>query len=344
MEARAFQLTGYTHATDHRANLENMSLSNLRATIRESLAHGITLLLDQERFLYRVTDVIAESTGNASVAAYVAEDHGSRFVLGAATDAAPPWLPKRLPASVFEYTQPELVPSADVFGEREELRYESSVVLPLLVDDELIGAIVILTVFPEGTSEDDMAAFTVVAEEIAPAVYVAITHERVRGAIVRDLETGAYTYEYFAERLEQELSRAQRTGNSVTIVLVEAQDFDAFEAAAGYELADELLRDLAQGFTVLMRAADVVARRGRTGFALLLPDSNVEGADVTIRRIEHLLSQVDGALVEDGFTGQTPGIIAGSATYPVDGETTAALVLAADQRMLASASSLVGEE
>lgn len=344
MEARAFQLTGYTESEDHRASRENTPLSSLRTTIREAIARGITLVLDQERFLHRVADVIAESTGNRDVAAYVAEDRGDRFVLGAATSSAPDWLPKRLPASAFDYPAPQVVDSESIFGQREDLMVESSVVMPLLIGSEPQGAIIILGVDATAISDDDLVAFTVVAEEIAPAVRVAKTHDSVRGSIVKDLDTGAYTYAFFIDRLEQEISRSQRTGHSVTIVLVEAQDFETFETAAGYELADQILRDLASGFAVLMRISDVVARRGRTGFALLLPDSDVEGADVTIRRIEHLLGQVDNALVEDGYSGQTPGIIAGSATYPADGETTAALVLAADQRMLANESQAADEE
>jgi diguanylate cyclase (GGDEF)-like protein len=312
----------------------------LRATIRDAIARGITLVLDQERFLHRVTDVIAESTGNRSVAAYIAEGPGEHFALGAATPSAPAWLPKRLTATSLAYTQTQLVATAAIFGAREELENDSSVVLPLMVGDELQGAILILGVVPEATTDEDLEAFAVVAEEIAPAVRVAKTHETLRGSIVRDMDTGAYIYTFFVDRLEQEISRAQRSGHSVTIVLVEALDFDAFEAAAGYELADRILRDLASGFAVLMRTSDVVARRGRTGFALLLPDSNVEGADVTFTRIEQLLVRVEGSLDDDGYSGPKPGIIAGSATYPSDGHTTAALVLAAEQRMLANETSL----
>lgn len=316
--------------------LESSSLSDLRSTIREAIARGIVLVLDQERFLHRVTDVIAESTGNPLVAAYVAEAYGDGLILGASTTAAPAWLPKRLPATAIPFTQTQVVESAEVFGAREELTGDSSVVMPLILGDELIGAVIVLDVVPEGLTSDDLEAFAVVAEEIAPAVSVANAHETALNSIVRDLDTGAYNYAFFSDRLEQEISRAQRTGHSVTIVLVEALDFETFEASAGYELADKTLRDLASGFTDLMRTSDVVARRGRTGFALLLPDSNVAGADVTIERVVRLVSQVDSALEANGYNGPKPGVITGSATFPADGDTTAALVLAADQRLLAS--------
>ncbi len=305
-------------------------------TVRDAIARGITLVLDQERFLRRISDIIAEGTDNPRVAVYVNNTHDDGLQLGAGTADAPAWLPKHLPTSAIAFTDTRLVESDQIFGARGDVAGTLSIVIPLSVDQELQGAILILDVDPESVTDEDLETFGVIAEEIAPAVSVAHTHETVRGSIVRDLDTGAYNYGFFTERLEQELSRAQRTGHSVTIVLVEALDFDEFEASAGYELADRTFRNLASGFTDLMRTSDVVARRGRTGFALLLPDSDVVGADVTIERVERLVSQVDDALESDGYNGPKPGVIAGSATYPADGESSAALVLAADQRLLAN--------
>ncbi|MEZ4572013.1 MAG: hypothetical protein R2849_17140 [Thermomicrobiales bacterium] len=76
----------------------------------------------------------------------------------------------------------------------------------------------------------------------------------------------------------------------------------------------------------------------------MLPDSDVEGAGVTIQRIEDRLAQVDTALEEQGYDGPLPGIIAGSATFPTDGQTPSELILAADQRMLADTGSGSGAE
>lgn len=343
MLARSFQLTGYTESSSRRPSLENTRLSNLRSVIREAIARGITLLLDEERFLHRITEVIAESSGYPVVVAYVAEPDSDLLALGAATEAAPIWLPKRLSTAAFQSLEPAIVETSSIFGEIEGFEDSRTVVAPLLANDALQGVLLILHVSPTSISDEDLEAFTVVGEEIAPAVRVANAHRLVRDSVVVDLVTGAYTYSFFVERLDQEVSRAQRSGHSVTIVLVEASDFEAFEAAAGYDMADRTLKDLASGFADLMRTSDVVARRGRTGFALLLPDSNIEGAAVTIQRVEEWLNRVDMMLEEGGYTGPKPGVIAGSATFPEDGDTGSALILAADQRMLADASPQDGE-
>ncbi|MEZ4521178.1 MAG: GGDEF domain-containing protein [Thermomicrobiales bacterium] len=319
-------------------------MSNLRTVIRDSIARGITLVLDEERFLQRICEVIAESSGYESVVAYVADPESPQLALGASSTAAPDWLPKRLPISSFQSVEPILSNTEEILGPHDRAMGTRSIVIPLTTVHQLEGVIVILDVNANAISEEDIEAFSIVAEEIAPAVRVASTHQHVRDSVVVDMATGAYTYDFFTIRLEQELSRATRTGRSVTIVLIEASHFDEFEHAAGYERSDQLLKDLSTAFTNLMRTSDVVARRGRTGFALLLPDSDVEGAGVTIQRIEDRLAQVDTALEEQGYDGPLPGIIAGSATFPTDGQTPSELILAADQRMLADTGSGSGAE
>jgi diguanylate cyclase (GGDEF)-like protein len=105
-------------------------------------------------------------------------------------------------------------------------------------------------------------------------------------------------------------------------------------------MADEMLRDLASGISALMRTSDVVARRRRTGFALLLPESDIEGAELTIQRIHERLRRIEAGLTADGYNGPQPTVVAGSSTYPADGQNVAELILAADQRMLAQADEL----
>ena len=334
MEAQSFRLTRYTDASYDRADLEKVRLSKLRSAIRDAIARGIGMVLDEERFHHRVTQVIADSSGFPNVASYVVEPGQRQLAYKSATQGNPAWLPKRLPLTLAKSTTPFVIPSDEVFGARDGYSEASTVVIPLHISNDLEGTLLIVDVVASAISEDDMEAFAVVADEIAPAVRVARIHQQARVSSVVDPDTGAFTYDFFMTRLEEEISRSQRTDHSVTIVLVEATDFDEFEAAAGYDVADGLLKDLASGFRIVMRTSDVVARRGRTGYALLLPDSDVDGASVTIDRIEARLARVDSNLEESGYTGPKPGIVAGSATYPTDGQTSAELVLAADQRLL----------
>jgi diguanylate cyclase (GGDEF)-like protein len=312
-------------------------MADLRATIRDAIARGIPLVLDRDRFLRKIVDVIAESAGYPSVAVYVTSADGLQLILGAATDGVPQWLPTRLPADIAPTSGPALVQATDVLDALQPGDERRMLLAPLLAGSELVGLLLLLDIQQGAILDEDLSVYAAMAEEIAPAIGVSARHHDVEQTSVVDLPTGAYTYDFFLQRLEEEVARAQRTSHAVTIVLVEAWHFEEFERAAGYEMADQMLRDLASSFTAVMRTSDVVARRRRSGFALLLPESDIEGANVTITRVHDRLQRVEQGLRDSGYEGPLPGIIVGWATFPDDGSSGPALVLAADQRMLAQA-------
>jgi diguanylate cyclase (GGDEF)-like protein len=312
-------------------------MADLRATIRDAIARGIPLVLDRDRFLRKIVEVIAASAGYPSVAIYVTTSDGLQLILGAATDSVPQWLPARLPVEIVPASGPALIRAADVLDVLQPGDERRVLLAPLVSGSELVGLLMLLDIGRAAVRDGDLAVYAAMAEEIAPAIGVAARHHDVEQTSVIDLATGAYTYEFFLQRLDEEIARAQRTGHSVTIVMVEAWHFEEFERAGGYELADDMLRNLAHGITAVMRTSDVVARRRRSGFAFLLPESDIEGANVTITRVSERLDRVEQGLRDGGYEGPLPGVIVGAATFPDDGSSGPALVLAADQRMLAQA-------
>lgn len=337
LRVNSFDLAGYTRAPDPSEASDNERIAELRSVIRESIARGITLVLDRERFMRRIVDIISESSGYPAVVAYLREAGTAQLSLVAGTDDAPLWLPRRLDPNGLPGDGPQVVNSALAFDVFEFEDEQQIAAVPIGAQDELLGYILILDLIPAALDAEDLEALAVMAEEIAPAVLVAIHHHQMRQSSVIDLPTGAYTYDFFIQRLEEELARAHRTGHSVTIVLVEIWHIEHLEDVAGYERADDLLRELASGISAVMRTSDVVARRRRTGFALLLPESDVVGADLTIERIHEQLRRIRPEFDELPPNGPQPVVVAGSSTFPSDGQTAAELVLAADQRMFAVA-------
>ncbi len=329
----AFDLTGYTRQPSERDVLEDDRMAQLQTAIREALGRGITLVLDRDRFLRRTVDIVAESSGYPAVAAYVRESSTSQLSLVAATEGSPPWLPKWLASNSLDFEEPEVADIAAAIPAPDDELF--SAIIPMRMESEAVGYLLVLHVVPGSLSEDELGALGVVGREIAPAVQVAVRHRQMSENSIVDLSTGVYTHAYFLQRLEEELSRAQRTGHSVTIVLVDVVNIEDVERATGYEVADQLLQDLAAGVSTAMRTSDVVARRGRTGLALLLPESDVDGADVTVLRVRDQFDNAASALPDAVYAGSLPAIIAGSATFPIDGQNVSELLLVADQRMLA---------
>ncbi len=111
--------------------------------------------------------------------------------------------------------------------------------------------------------------------------------------------------------------------------------FEEIEQEIGYEPADGVLRLVAHGLSALTRVSDVVSRYRRTGFGILLPESDQTGVDVALSRISDRIEDLlEGATANTAKTRLS--LAFGSAIYPDDGEDTASLILAAEQRLLAS--------
>ena len=84
---------------------------------------------------------------------------------------------------------------------------------------------------------------------------------------------------HFEETLEKEWGRAKRVGKPISLVMCDIDFFKAYNDTYGHLKGDECLRQVARSLTdSLLRPGDVVARYGGEEFAVILPDTDAEGA------------------------------------------------------------------
>ncbi len=121
------------------------------------------------------------------------------------------------------------------------------------------------------------------AEALAEQAAVAIEHARLyrvsEQRAITDGLTGLYNHRYFYERLGQEIARAQRYGSPVSLLMVDIDDFKAFNDARGHVAGDEVLRSVAGILGAALRHdIDIAARYGGEEFAIILPNTPLDGA------------------------------------------------------------------
>lgn len=135
--------------------------------------------------------------------------------------------------------------------------------------------------------------------------------------------------------LEAELARSQRHHHQLALVLVRP---DAWEelAASTPEGGQEVLEAVAEVVGSELRSIDVALRHAPATFALILPETPVEGARVAAERIRLLLP-----LRLSGFDGRTITLSLGIAAFPDDASAHDELVAGAE-RALARAVELGG--
>lgn len=101
-----------------------------------------------------------------------------------------------------------------------------------------------------------------------------------------DALTGLANRRYFDEVLLQEWRRANRAGGALSLLIMDIDHFKRFNDRYGHPAGDDCLRRIAEGFRSLVRRpADMLARYGGEEFAMLLPDTDREGACHVARQL-----------------------------------------------------------
>ncbi|HZW47863.1 MAG TPA: diguanylate cyclase, partial [Microvirga sp.] len=98
--------------------------------------------------------------------------------------------------------------------------------------------------------------------------------------------TGLANRRTFDSRLEIEWLRASRDGTSLSLLLIDVDQFKAYNDIYGHQQGDECLRRVAGTIADgLRRPGDFVARYGGEEIVVLLPDTDVEGAAKVAEKI-----------------------------------------------------------
>lgn len=142
--------------------------------------------------------------------------------------------------------------------------------------------------------------------------------------------TGVGNRRLFDQQLDVELRRAQRHGHSLSVALVDLDDFKAINDQYGHASGDDCLRVLANVMAdTFCRSGDVVARLGGDEFAALLPATTINDAVNLSERFRTALAGHIEAGHGSGFTVS----VGCHALLPTESSTLADLVEPADQNL-----------
>jgi diguanylate cyclase (GGDEF)-like protein len=154
--------------------------------------------------------------------------------------------------------------------------------------------------------------------------------ERAHGLATRDPLTGLYNRRSLTERLEQAITRANRTGKSLAILFLDLDRFKTINDTLGHDVGDELLVQVAARISGSVRESDVVARLGGDEFVVLmegLPD--FPDAAAVARKIV----QANASCCMVGRHNLKTSVSIGISLFPQDGATAQALMKNADLAM-----------
>ncbi len=203
-------------------------------------------------------------------------------------------------------------------------RATNLVVVPLYSEAGPLGVLV----FEHGTGNSARIERRVVevveqfVSQTALALQNAWLLAQVRGLAATDSLTGIANRRTFDSELVRELSRADRSGSALALIIVDIDHFKQHNDAHGHQEGDRTLQRVAAALQAGGRATDTVARYGGEEFVVLLPGSDAVTAHL---KAERYRQQIEAMLDHPGVTASF-----GVACYPQHGGDGTALIEAAD--------------
>ena len=110
-------------------------------------------------------------------------------------------------------------------------------------------------------------------------------NDQLEALATHDPLTGAKNRRAFDEKLAEEWSRAARYGTPLSLVMLDVDKFKLYNDSFGHQAGDEVLRKVARAVTAGIRGTDFFARYGGEEFALILPNTDLEGAMILAERL-----------------------------------------------------------
>lgn len=200
--------------------------------------------------------------------------------------------------------------------------------VPVVVDGEVRAVLSASSREPAAFGVDHERTLTLLSMLAAQQVRLGAAMERA----LTDPLTSTYNRGYLEPRLLEEQARARRSGEPLSLLLLDLDHFKRVNDRFGHGAGDEVLRRFADVIRECVRAADAVVRRGGEELVVVLPDTDTAQAAVIGERIRARLA---ASPIDLGPATLVQTVSIGVASW--DGrETPGAFEARADQAMYAA--------
>jgi len=172
-------------------------------------------------------------------------------------------------------------------------KYPRSVaLLPLFRKNKLLGSLNLGSFQAGRFNKHDATDFLEhLAAVLATCLDTTIAQEKLKQAGLTDSLTGVNNRRFFDQRLNEEISRAQRLQSSVSCLFIDIDHFKVVNDSFGHETGDNVLIKVAELIRAQLRNIDVVARYGGEEFAVLLEQSGQDWAEGVADRIQKSIEE-----------------------------------------------------
>lgn len=160
--------------------------------------------------------------------------------------------------------------------------------------NNLIYIIIILTeaIESEGGLErvaDDYVKKPVDPQELLDRIRLGLYAVEKKRSAMKDALSELYDRDFFNLYLVQEVERVQRYDRHLSLILVDIDSFQKVNETYGYLMGDVVLTEISKIVRMHCRETDIPVRWGGEEFAILLPETDLEGGIMLAERIRQAI-------------------------------------------------------
>jgi len=177
-----------------------------------------------------------------------------------------------------------------------ERRYKTNsfISYPITIGGRKVGVLNVTDKSGGGTYDEvDLSLLEIIGPQVALALERAEWQERATEfqlMSITDPLTALPNRRYLEERLAEELNRSKRYDYPMSFLMIDIDDFKAYNDKNGHQAGDLALQITAHCLKGALRVVDVASRYGGEEFCILLPQTAMSEAGVIADRIRHRVS------------------------------------------------------
>jgi len=203
--------------------------------------------------------------------------------------------------------------------------------IPLKINYIVVGVMTLSKSILGGFTPSELRLLTLLADQAAVAISNASLHLLVSRQAYSDTVTGLPNRRALDERLEQEIIKAHRSGNTFAVVMMDLDGFKDVNDTYGHSVGDQVLYASFNYLATGLRTSDFLARYGGDELTLILSQTDPSSAGVVVEKIIEKINKFsfnapDGKKVHLGLS-------AGVALFPLHAVTSSDLLRAADEAL-----------
>jgi diguanylate cyclase (GGDEF)-like protein len=156
-----------------------------------------------------------------------------------------------------------------------------------------------------------------------------VRSEAAEQLAMMDPLTGVFNRRYLDEVLPKEVNRAERLKHELAFAMIDVDGFKSVNTQFGHVVGDQVLTEVARLLKAHLRLSDSIIRYGGDEFLVLMSDTDEQGAQIAVDRLQERVDLWNRA---GAIPGYKMSLSCGVAVFS-KGATAAEVIEAADQRM-----------